>query len=892
MNLKDLGKWLVGIIFVAVIFLSSFSNLLGNFWWFEALNYQNVFIRILSYKVGAFLVASLLSGLILTVGYRWTIHNIRKDKQYVDSKWPYLTIALASVVIGFSFTGAWDVILKFLHTTPFNVADPVFAQDVAFYTFELPFYKTVVSFLTTTFILSLLTSLFLYGAYFASEEYEEIEPLTGRKMQGKNFNFSNFMDKISEYANVHLSLFLAFIFLTIAANVFFSRFDLLYSEMGAVFGIGFTEMNVTLLVLLIISIVALIGAVGLFANAWLKKKWMIWGTVLTLVVIAIIGNIASWGVQSLVVEPDEFNKEKPFIENEIEFTRKAYNLNKVAEEQFPVSPNLTKEEINANPETIENVRLWDWRPLLKTYNELQIFRTYYNFNDVDVDRYPINNKETQVMVSAREIDLDQLPPQSQSWVNKHLVYTHGYGLTMSPVREVSKEGLPELIVKDIPPKSKHINIEQPRIYYGENTHTYNIVNTQTQELDYPSGERNVYTNYEGEGGVELSLFRRLVYAIAFGDPQIFFSGSITPDSQLQFHRSIQDRVRTLAPFLKYDADPYIAVADGEMYWIYDAYTTTDKYPYSKKMNFKDERINYIRNSVKVVVNAYSGETNFYVSNEEDPIIQTYRDIFPSLFKDFSQMSESLKEHIRYPEDIFRAQSKMYLDYHMRDPNVFYNKEDSWRIPNEVLRGRNTEMEPYYIIMKLPQEDEAEFMQILPFIPRGKENMIGWMAARSDPPNYGELKSYLFSKQELIFGPMQIESRIDQDTEISQRITLWSQSGSSVFRGNLLPIPIEDTILYVEPLFLQSRGEGSLPELKRVIVAQGDRLTMQPTLDEGLNALYGEVNQTPVQPQPPVQDRNMSRLRQLYNEASSALQRGDLATYAEKVRHIGQEIGAE
>jgi uncharacterized membrane protein (UPF0182 family) len=511
------------------------------------------------------------------------------------------------------------------------------------------------------------------------------------------------------------------------------------------------------------------------------------------------------------------------------------------------------------------------------------------------------------LISAREMNIKDLPSQAQTWVNTHLVYTHGYGAVMSPVDVVSKEGLPDFYLKDIPPTSEYIGLNQPGIYYGEGLDEYSVVMTKTEEFDYPSSDENIYTTYQGSGGVELSgILQRLIYAIKFKSVELLVSGSLDSDSRVLMNRNILERADAVAPFLSYDSDPYVVVSEGRLFWIIDAYTSTDKFPYSATVQTSDyEVFNYLRNSVKVVIDAYNGDITYYVINGNDPLIQAYNGIFPGAFKDFSDMPEDLRSHVRYPAGIFEIQSEVYSLYHMKDPRVFYNREDAWNVPDEVYRGSRQRMEPYYIIMKLPGEESEEFIQMLPFTPRSKENLIAWMAVRSDTPNYGGIVVYQFSKQELTYGPMQIEARIDQDTEISQDITLWSQSGSSVLRGNTLIIPIENSILYVEPLYLEATEKGTLPQLKRVIVAYGDRLTMKDTLAEALDEIFGDIaieksvggagegigEGEEVEVLSSEVLNKLNRIAELYDSAQEALNNGDLGAYQRNIDQIGGIINS-
>ena len=545
------------------------------------------------------------------------------------------------------------------------------------------------------------------------------------------------------------------------------------------------------------------------------------------------------------VEPNELQRERGFIARNIEFTRAAFGLDRIEERSYEATAQLTSSDILANQETVNNVRLWDPRPLIDIYNQIQHLRLYYNFQDTDVDRYEINGEYRQVLIGARELYPEFLPEEAQRWVNQRLQFTHGYGAAASPVTEFTDEGRPLFFVQDVPPTGD-IEINRPEVYYGENTNSYVIVNSETPEFDHPTEEDvPVYVQYQGSGGVHLSsLLRRIAYAWQFGDINIVISGEILPQSKVLYNRHIQERISHVAPFLQLDADPYLIVEQGRLVWMQDAYTMTDKYPYSRPF---DERFNYIRNSVKVVVDAYNGKLQFYIADPQDPLIQTYAKIFPALFKPMDDMSLFLRDHLRYPEDLFSVQSETYLQYHMTDPTVFFNKEDQWSVPLEVFFGSQQAVEPYYVIMKLPGEEDVEFVLILPFTPAEKPNMVAWLSARMDGPEYGKLIAYTFPRGVQIDGPVQIEARIDNDTEISQQFTLWNQSGSVVIRGNLLVIPIADSILYVEPVYLRAEGLP-LPELKRVILASANKVVMEPSLDEALEALFG--GQAVAGPSPP------------------------------------------
>jgi len=623
-------------------------------------------------------------------------------------------------------------------------------------------------------------------------------------------------------------------------------------------------------------------------------------------------------VQRLEVEPNEIEKEASYIARNIAYTRNAFDLVPIVERPFDVGTEPEVHTLGDVEATISNVRLWDWRPLLDSYSQLQEIRLYYEFEDVDVDRYDLGAGPAQVMLSAREMAVEQLAEPIRTWQNVHLIYTHGYGFVMSPVNRVTEEGLPMFFVSDIPPRVPDslravLEIQRPEIYYGERTVDYALAATRVQEFDYPSGDQNLYTSYAGRGGIPVaSWWRRALFAWYFGNAKLLLTDAITEDSRLLLHRRIQERVRRLAPFLEYDADPYLVLIDGRLVWILDAYTTSSRYPYSEPIEgFGRRPVNYIRNSVKVVIDAYHGEVAFYAWDERDPLLATYRSIFPTLFRPRDEFPPSLIPHLRYPEDLFTIQAEVLRAYHMLDPKVFYNREDLWNVPNEIYQGEPQPMVPYYVLLRLPDDDALTFQLVLPFTPARRDNMIAIVAAKSDPGNYGRRVIYEFPKDRLIYGPMQIEARIDQDPVISQQITLWSQKGSSVIRGNLLVIPLENSVLYVEPLFLQAQ-QSQLPELTRVIATYGQRIVMEPTLEDAMMALIrgtaaraaedvareagrlepgaGEPPAEPPAGEPPVGaelDALARQAKSAYDRAVAAQRRGDWAAYGDALAELGR-----
>ncbi|MDD1659663.1 MAG: UPF0182 family protein [Methanomicrobiales archaeon] len=878
---------------VAAIVLSLVVlQLLADWYWFLAVGYGSVFVTILTTRIALFLLTFLgFTGFLYASAFfaDRTMAGATGG-QGGRQVWAAVLAGIAGLFASLAVAGSWETVLRFANRVPFGVADPIFSLDVGFYVFELPLYHLVLNTLLALFILgAVLAGVTMLGRVLGVRVSRGRLPTFVVEGEEGGINWKFYLEQILPQFSVLLFL----IFSVVAAKLWLARYDLVFSASGAVFGAGYTDIHVNLPVLSLLAVLAFAIGIAFLATRKSGKVKVIAYGILIFLVLAMGGSLVAAVMQGLVVEPDEFNLEREYLGYNIQHTLAAYGLDGAQEQIFSVNYTLTARDIAANNATVENIRLWDWRPLKATYEQLQLFRTYYEFNDIDVDRYLFNGRYKEVLISAREMNIADLPLQAQTWVNTHLVYTHGYGAVMNPVDQITDEGLPVFYLKDIPPASPFIALDQPRIYYGEMTGDYAVTGTSTDEFDYPAGEQNIYTSYTGTGGVPLSDgFRRLVYGLRFGSVELLVSGSLTPESRLLMHRNVGDRVSTIAPFLSYDPDPYIVIAEGKLYWIIDAYTTTDRYPYSAPVwvgSLGGRYLNYIRNSVKVVVDAYDGTVTYYVVDPSDPLVGAYRKIFPDLFREFDEMPPELREHVRYPEGIFEIQANLYATYHMKDPRVFYNREDAWVIPDEVYRGSRQRMQAYYVIMRLPGEATEEFIMMLPFTPRNKENMIGWMAARSDPPLYGKLIVYQFSKQELTYGPMQVEARIDQTPEISQSITLWSQAGSSVLRGNTLVIPIQDSIIYVEPLYLEATERGTLPQLQRVIVAYHDRLTMQKTLAEALDVIFGTGAGPADGEKPPLSETDaekLARIAALYDKSQQALAAGDLGLYQKYIDEMG------
>ncbi len=907
MEQKINGSTIRLVIFLLILgALSLFTGLYAQWLWFESVNYGSVFTTIMMNKIALYALLFTFGFLLFYINLRITRRNmgIREKDDTVDegreviyldqerpspwrdfmqgasAKWIFLGISLFGGLILSSVAGDfWIVIQQYFNRVPVGTLDPVFAKDLGFYFFNLNFYQFIYSTLMTGLVLVTIT----VGVVYAMNASSDL--LFG--------NWRQFT-----VAKSHIAILVALIFGLKAWGYVLASYGLLFSPEGIVFGATYTDMFAKLLSFKVLMAISIIVALLIFVNIFIKKFNLVLISIGVWVLVAVVlGGVYPTAMQNFIVQPNEFNKERPYIERAIEFTQAAYGITDAENQQFDVDNNLDIYDPD-HQNTVDNIRLWDWQPLMTTYKNLQQLRPYYVFDDVDIDRYVIDGNYRQVMLSAREIDQAELPDQAKTWINQRLMYTHGYGVVVSPVTEVEEEGFPQFFVKDIPPRfSTDLSVERPEIYFGEVTDNYVIVNTKQQEFDYPMGEQNVYTTYEGDNGIKVkSFFRKIVFSWVLKDYKMMLSNQVTNDSQILMNRNIVDRVHMVAPYLGYDSDPYIVINDdGKLYWMMDAYTYTNRYPYSEP--FDSDRNNYLRNSVKVTIDAYTGDMVFYIADNVDPIIKTYAAIFPEVYKPISQMPEGLKAHIRYPVDLFMVQANTYRTFHMTDPYVFYNKEDPWLIPMEVVDDKSVAMEPYYIVMRLPGEEEAEYILMLPFTPKSRPNMVGWMCARMDGDNYGKLLIYNFPKQETIFGPEQIESRINQNTDIAQQISLWDQRGSRVYRGNLLVIPMGNSILYVEPLYLQA-DSSKLPELKRVIAGFGNKTVMEESLDEALTALFGmdnepgpgEGGQTP-DDTPAVSPGNESfselarQARQYYERAQESLMAGDWNAYGTNLEKL-------
>jgi uncharacterized membrane protein (UPF0182 family) len=865
--------------------------------WFHEVGYTQVFLSILSFRGSLFTAVAVAVLLVLWANLTYAARRARPDVLWeledqlglpgrvviepLIRRFLPVVLLLISFASGIRASAQWETVLGYLNAVPFRTADPLFGQDLALYVFTLPFWRLLNGWATSLVTGTLVLTLVIYVL-------QRSLVLTARG------------PRLAGGARTHLLVLGAVLLALIGAGFWLDRFELLYSPRGMVFGPGFTDVYASLPVMGALAVLAVLCAAACLVQIARPGLRILAAGLLVLVVVWVVGlGVYPALLQRFRVTPNELAAERPFIVHAIRMTRQAYGLDRIEEREFPADDSLDSRSLERNAPTIRNIRLWDHRPLLRTFAQLQEIRPYYKFVDVDNDRYRLDGDYRQLMLSPRELSYQQLQTRGGSWINEHLSFTHGYGVVVGPVNRITPEGLPEFFVKDIPPRSEGFpRITRPEIYYGEIANDYVLVRTRSQELDYPAGDQNVYTTYAGRGGVALSSFlRKLAFAARFGELKILLSHDLTTESRVMMHRTVVERVRRIAPFFRYDRDPYMVVTDdGRLVWMLDGYTTTDRYPYSEPVPGVG---NYIRNSVKVTIDAYQGSVAFYLADPGDPIVRAYASAFPGLLRPLTEMPADLRQHLRYPEDFFAIQARKYATYHMEDPQVFYNKEDLWAIPRRTVEGREREMEPYFTIMRLPGAAQEEFILLTLFNPARRDNMIAWLAARCDPASYGRLIVYHFPKQKLVYGPRQIDARIDQDPVISQQLSLWNQRGSTVIRGSLLAIPIDQSLIYVQPLYLAASEQGALPELRRVIVAYGNQIAMEPTLEQSLGRIFGGRPTAPAAatPQAAAPSREapagaralVQSAWDIWQRAQEALRRGDWTQYGAEQKRLEETL---
>src|SRR5213083_45314 len=843
------------LLFLALGVVAQLVPLYTDWLWFQEVGYTEVFTKTLALRGALFTSLALTVLVFLYVNLTFAARTAAPDviweledqlglqgrvviEPLIRRFLPVVLFAI-SLVAGLRATVHWETLLRYFNALEFGGTDPLFGRDLAFFVFILPFWRLLYGWAITMVVSTIILTLVVY-------------------ILQRSLVLTTRGPRLAAGARTHLP------------------------ALGA---------------LAVVSGVAALACLAQIARPGLRLLAV---GLIVLGLVWVIGlGIYPALLQRFSVTPNELVAERPFIEHNIRMTRQAYGLDRIEERSFPADETLDARALERNAPTIENIRLSVPRPLLRTFAQLQEIRTYYKFVDVDNDQYTIKGEYKQLMLSTRELSYQHL--QSRIWINEHLTFTHGYGVVVGPVNRITPEGLPEFLVKDIPPQSTggFPAITRPEIYFGEVSNEYALVRTRQQELNYPSGDQNVYTTYAGTGGIPIGSFvRKLLFAIRFGEIKILLSNDLTAESRIMIYRAVVERVRQVTPFFKFDRDPYMVVTDdGRLVWMLDGYTTTTRYPYSDPVPGVG---NYVRNSVKVTIDAYHGAVRYYLADLTDPIVRAYSRAFHGLFQPLDAMPADLRAHLRYPEDFFAIQARKYATYHMRDPQVFYNKEDLWTVPPRTIDGREREMEPYYTIMRLPGEKKEEFILLTLYNTSRRDNMIAWLAARSDPPNYGKLLVYDFPKQKLVFGPRQIDARIDQDPVISQQLSLWNQRGSTVIRGSLLAIPIDQSLIYVQPLYLAASEQGALPELRRVIVAYGNQIAMEPTLQQSLARIFGGHAPSPARAAgaPPPTALDAAATRQLgqraweiWNRAQDALRRGDWAAYGTEQKRLEETLRA-
>ena len=895
--------WVAIALVLLITYLASTGiELIVDYIWLDTMGYGQVFLTILSARIVIGLAGFLTAFLLLWLNFAYAVRQVGDPMQFLPQEIAITPLgqmltqkflqraaagvsAVIAVLSGYALTASWEKPMLYLNAVSFNKVDPIFGRDASFYVFTVPFLDQIQSFVWSVGFFALLGSGALYLLRMQADKNvpSDVIPVGGFPSKGR----------------LHLAILGAFLLVVMAAGIYLDRFEELHRAGGLFTGPGYAEINGTLPALALKAWTALVAAAVLvFALVRANYRLLI-GVAIAFVLVWVGGNVYASLLQRFVVTPNELEKERPFLEHHILATNQAFGLDKIIDRNLDEDVELTARDIANNRPTINNIRLWDHEPLLDTFSQIQEIRTYYEFVSVDNDRYIIDGELRQTMLSPRELNPESLP--SRIWINERLTYTHGYGVTVGPVNRVNEQGLPVLFVKDLPPSTtaEELNITDPEIYYGELAGDYVFVKTNQKEFDYPQGDTNIFTTYNGTGGVQLgSLWRRLLFAVYLRDVEMLLSDDFTEETRILLHRNLFKRVRMIAPFFSYDQDPYLVIHEGRLVWILDIYTLTDRYPYSEQ---EADVGNYMRNPVKALIDAKDGRVTFYFVDPEEPIAVAFAAMFPGLVRPLSEMPAGLRAHLRHPPGYFNIQANMYATYHMLEINTFFNKEDKWSVP--VVEQKR--MEPYFTVMRLPGEAKEEFILMLPFTPQGKDNLAAWMVARSDGENYGQLVVYRFPKQKLIFGPKQIAARINQDPAVSQQITLWDQSGSNVIRGTLLVIPIESSLIYIQPLYLKAE-DGRIPELKRVIVAYQNSIAMGLDLEDALAQIFGSDGAAPrvagtqaaaIQTRPsrgppsapPGADSLNSRALRQYRALNDAARQGDWARFGRELDALGRTL---
>ena len=886
---------IIGVFVILIAFLGNIVNFAINIQWFKEVGYLSVYLTkltaTLKLMVPVFIVTYIaiwtyyktLKGSIL----RWKkVVEVNKRKEKLEGRISVFINIILSFIISFGFASKyWYTILEFANATSFNTVDPLFKKDISFFIFKLPLleslYQTFIALVAVFMVITVITYIILTVK----------DQLQYSGKENRFSKFKNFKSGITKFAGKQLAIVSALVLFLVSLGYLIKAWNLVYSPRGMVFGASYTDTNVSLRFYQVIAIASIIAAIITSISVLTSKVKPVVISVIVIVLLIFGEGITATVVQKFQVQSNEKTFEEPYIQYNIDNTRKAFNVSNIEEVPFEVKNDLTKEDLITNKDTIDNIKINSYRPALEFYNQFQYMRFYYGFNDIDIDRYNINGKYNQVFISAREINLDALKDNSNTWQNRHLVYTHGYGVVMSKVNSVTSEGQPNFVINNIPLENKtDIKLDNPRIYFGEGTNDYSVVNTKIGELDYPKGGENQMNNYEGKAGIKMTFANKLLFAINKKSTKFLLSQDITSSSKILIDRNIVQRVNKIAPFLNYDSDPYVVINEGRLYWIIDAYTTSDRYPFSQPQ----DGVNYIRNSIKVIIDAVDGVPEFYIVDKTDPIANSYLKIFPDLFKDTASIPSGIKEHFRYPEGIFNLQCKVLEKYHIANPGVFYNGDDAWSIATkeEKVEGEKVMNEAYYAIMKLPNEPKEEMMLLEYFNTKDRDNMVALLGARMDGDNYGKMVLYKFPPKQTVYSPAIFKQRINQDPIISKELSLWNTQGSQVQFGETLIIPIKNSLLYVEPMYLRAKGEKSIPEMKRVIVSYGDKMILANNIESALQQIFDYTDKDNTSK--PNDDSNIDTktledikiAKDIYNKALEAQKSGRWAEYGEFIKQLG------
>ena len=885
----------IGIIAIILVFLGNIVNLAIKIQWFNEVGYLTMYFNKLTTILKIMMPVFIICYITIWAYYKYFISRILRRKKIVEvnknkEKLQHKIKILINIIISFAISISFAIryrymILQFQNATSFNTTDPLFKMDISFFIFKLPLIESLYKAFIILLIIFVIITLITFIIISAKDHILNI----------KNFSkIRNFNNRITKIAGTQLAILVSLIFFLVAFGYLIKAWELVYSPKGIFVGASFSDVHVTLRFYKVIVAVSIVSAIIAFASVLKHKTKPMFISIFVIVLLILGENITSRTVQRFEVQSNEKTLEKPYIKNNIDSTRKAFNISSVETIPFEIKNDLTKEDINSNKDIIDNIKINSFKPALEFYNQFQYMRFYNRFNDLDIDRYKINGKYNQVFIAPREINLGSLQGNSNTWQNRHLVYTHGYGVVMSKVNSVTSEGQPDFIMNNIPLENKSsIKLNDPRIYFGESTNDYSIVDTKIGELDYPKGGENQLNNYDGKAGIKMNLANKILFAIDKHSIKFLISNDITSNSKILIDRNIIERVKKIAPFLTYDNDPYIVIDQGRLYWIIDAYTTSNKYPFSQP----HDGVNYIRNSVKVVIDAVDGRPDFYIVDKNDPIVKTYSRIFPSLFKDLKLIPSGIKEHFRYPEGLYNIQSNVLEKYHVTDPGVFYNGDDVWSVAtNQVKIEGNKEIdEASYLIMKLPKENMEEMILLEYFNIKGRNNMVSAFGARMDGDNYGKLFLYEFPAKENVYSPLIFKQKIKQDTIISKELSLWNTQGSEVQFGETFILPIKNSLLYVEPMYLRAKGEKSIPEMKKLIVSYGDKIILADNIEAALQQLfdYNDKNNTLKKDNNSkievLKNENIKLAKDLYNKAMIAQQAGQWEKYGTFITQLGDVL---